>query len=98
MRDYYPQFWELLKEFDYRLHWGKYLSNLPSTGPESLRARYPRWDDFMELREKMDPNQIFLTDYWRNYLGIPLMVTQVDGNKLSVEEPTKGQVSDKDKN
>jgi FAD/FMN-containing dehydrogenase len=64
--DYYPQFWELLKPFDYRLHWGKALSG----DVAYLRRQYPRWDDFMRLREQMDPHQIFVTDYWRSHLGI----------------------------
>lgn len=64
--DYYPQFWELLKEFGYRLHWGKYLSG----DVAYLKARYPRWDDFMKAREAMDPAQLFVTRYWRRHLGI----------------------------
>ena len=61
-----PNFWELLKKYDYRLHWGKSLSG----DVAYLKERYPRWDDFMQLREKMDPHQIFVTDYWRKHLGI----------------------------
>jgi D-arabinono-1,4-lactone oxidase/FAD binding domain len=64
--DFYPQFWELLKDFDFRPHWGKFL---PDNAPE-LRALYPRWNDFMQLREQMDPHQIFVTAYWRGHLGI----------------------------
>jgi FAD/FMN-containing dehydrogenase len=64
--DYFPQFWELLKDFNYRLHWGKYLSG----DVEYLKSNYPRWDDFMKVREAMDPDQIFVSDYWRKHLGI----------------------------
>jgi hypothetical protein len=63
---YYPQFWDLLKDFDFRLHWGKYLLK----DPEYLKKQYPKWDDFMKIRAEMDPNQIFVTDYWRERLGI----------------------------
>jgi FAD/FMN-containing dehydrogenase len=63
---FYPQFWELLKDLSYRLHWGKALSG----DVDYLRQRYPRWDDFMRLRERMDPDQVFVTDYWRRHLGI----------------------------
>ena len=65
--DYYPQFWELLRPFDYRLHWGKALSG----DVAYLKSRYPRWDDFMALRQQMDPQQIFVTEYWRINMGIP---------------------------
>jgi len=64
--DFYPQFWKLLKEFDFRPHWGKFL---PDNAME-LKALYPRWDDFMQLRAQMDPHQIFVTAYWRGHLGI----------------------------
>jgi hypothetical protein len=63
---FYPQFWELLKGLSYRLHWGKALSG----DVDYLRQRYPRWDDFMRLRERIDPDQVFLTDYWWRHLGI----------------------------
>ena len=69
---FYPQFWNLLKGFDFRPHWGKYLP--PGDGPQGvayLRKNYPRWDDFMKLRAQYDPRQIFVTDYWRSHLGIP---------------------------
>lgn len=65
-RDFYPPLWERMKKFNYRLHWGKYLSE----DVAYLRARYPRWDDFMNLRKTLDPHQIFVTDYWRKHLGI----------------------------
>ncbi len=67
--NYYPQFWNLLmnnKDLSCRFHWGKYIP----VAPEYLNAQYPKWNAFMALREKMDPYQIFLTDYWRKRLGI----------------------------
>lgn len=69
-KTYYPQFWELFKakDLDYRLHWGKYL---PDTAAAYLSARYPRWRDFLKVREQLDPGRVFLTEYWRTHLGIP---------------------------
>lgn len=68
---FYPQFWALLKEFDYRLHWGKFIpSSLSDTGPEYLKKQYPKFDEFMKIRKEMDPNDIFLTSYWKRHLGI----------------------------
>jgi D-arabinono-1,4-lactone oxidase len=68
---YWPQFWELLRdnEIPFRLHWAKYQ---PASEPGSrgwvdyFKDRYPRWADFLRLREERDPNNIFLTDYWRD--------------------------------
>jgi FAD/FMN-containing dehydrogenase len=65
---FYPQFWEIMKKFDCRFHWGKYMP----IDPAYLSARYPRWDEFMTLRQQLDPNQVFVTDYWRERLGIRL--------------------------
>jgi hypothetical protein len=63
---FYPQFWQIMQRFDCRFHWGKYMP----ADPAYLRAQYPRWDDFMALQQRMDPNQVFVTDYWRERLGI----------------------------
>jgi hypothetical protein len=65
--DYYPQFWNLLMEdFKCRFHWGK---SMPAA-PQYLEKQYPKWKDFMALRAEMDPNQVFVTDYWSKHLGI----------------------------
>lgn len=64
---YYPQFWDLLKtKYDCRFHWGKYQP----LDPGYLSTKYPKWGAFMQLRAAMDPHNVFLTSYWRQYLGI----------------------------
>ena len=35
-----------------------------------LAAQYPRWGDFLRLREQRDPHNVFLTDYWRDRFGL----------------------------
>lgn len=81
---FYPQLWQLLRDNDipFRLHWGK---SQPIYAPgdrewvDWFRALYPRWDDFLRLRERRDPNNIFLTSYWRDRFGLwdaPLPVPQ----------------------
>jgi hypothetical protein len=74
---FYPQFWDLLSDFDFRLHWGKHLPDrtTPSSDPDRdwpgyMRSQYPRIDDFMRLRADLDPRGVFLTDYWSSKLGI----------------------------
>ena len=67
--------WSLLREAEipFRLHWGKlqpaYLAE-DRTWVDFFRAQYPRWDDFLCLRAERDPNNIFLTDYWRDRFGL----------------------------
>jgi len=64
---FYGQYWELLRPFNFRLHWGKYL---PEGAAGYLREQYPKWDDFMALRQEMDPEGVFLSSYWKRSLGL----------------------------
>lgn len=49
-----------------RPHWGK----VHSLKAAQLARLYPRWDDFLALRERMDPQGRFLTPYLRGLFGI----------------------------
>jgi FAD-linked oxidoreductase len=49
-----------------RPHWGK----VHSLEGRQLAALYPRWDDFLALRERMDPHGRFLTPYLRALFGL----------------------------
>ncbi len=72
---FFPQFWELLRErqIPFRLHWGK---EIPPSSPAEQRwvelfaSRYPRWQDFLALRAELDPDDVFITRYWRERLGL----------------------------
>lgn len=71
----YPRLWSLLREagIPFRLHWGKFQPRYPAgdrTWVDFFRAQYPRWDDFLALRAERDPNNVFLTDYWRERFGL----------------------------
>ena len=68
---YFRQFWDLLVENDipFRLHWGKYQPEYDyAAWAKYFRDKFPRWDDFLELRRLRDPHDVFLTDYWRRHL------------------------------
>jgi D-arabinono-1,4-lactone oxidase len=72
---FFPQFWELLRDHGvpFRLHWGK---EMPASSPgdrrwvELLASRYPQWARFLALRTELDPDEVFLTEYWRDRLGL----------------------------
>jgi len=49
-----------------RPHWGK----VHSLKAAQLSRLYPRWDDFLALRERMDPRGVFLTPYLRGLFGV----------------------------
>ncbi len=55
-----------LDDIPFRLHWGKYIPGYDfKDWAEYYRSQYPKWDDFMKLREQRDPKNIFLTNYWK---------------------------------
>ena len=69
---YYQLFWDLLSQYDFRPHWGKYLPAPQSAqGVAYMQQRYPNWQAWMNLRAEMDPTQVFVSDYWRDHLAIP---------------------------
>ncbi len=66
---YYPQFWNLLmndKDLSCRFHWGKYMP----VNPDYLKQQYPKLNDFLSIRKKLDPDNIFVSEYWQKRLGI----------------------------
>jgi D-arabinono-1,4-lactone oxidase len=74
-RTMFAGLWDLLREagIPFRLHWGKFQPTYPSgdrSWVDFFRSQYPRWDDFLALRAERDPNNIFLTDYWRERFGL----------------------------
>ncbi len=77
-KDYYQQFWDLLKPYQFRTHWGKWQPGDEDSASENerwreyLRGNYPKWDAFLALRDQLDPDQIFVNDYWRSRFGIPV--------------------------
>jgi hypothetical protein len=67
--------WERLRDagVPFRLHWGKFQPACHAGDPgwvDFFRGQYPRWDDFLALRAERDPNNIFLTAYWRDRFGL----------------------------
>lgn len=48
-----------------RPHWGK----MHTRDAAYLRAAYPRFGDFAELRDKLDPGRLFVNAYLARVLG-----------------------------
>jgi len=55
----------IMDEYDGRPHWGKRHYRSAAT----LRPRYPEWDRFADIRERLDPERRFENDYLRRVLG-----------------------------
>jgi L-gulono-1,4-lactone dehydrogenase len=66
--DYVPYFKaveELMMGFGGRPHWGK----LHFRTAADLRPAYPRWDDFIAVRNRLDPQGVFRNAYLDRVLG-----------------------------
>jgi L-gulonolactone oxidase len=55
----------IARSVDGRPHWGK----MHDRHAASLRGSYPRFDDFVALRDKLDPNRLFTNPYLDRVLG-----------------------------
>lgn len=67
--DYRPLFAAIepiLQKHGGRPHWGK-LHTL--TAPDFAKL-YPNWNDFLEVRQQMDPDGIFLNDHLKGVFGL----------------------------
>jgi L-gulono-1,4-lactone dehydrogenase len=56
----------VLTTYDGRPHWGK----LHTRRAADLAATYPRFADFVELRDRMDPDRLFTNDYLERVLTL----------------------------
>lgn len=63
--EYFTAFERIASRFAGRPHWGK----LHSLGYASLRERVPRLDDFIAIRDRVDPGRIFANAYTEQVLG-----------------------------
>jgi FAD-linked oxidoreductase len=64
-REYFAAVEEIMTGHEGRPHWGK----LHGRDAESLRAVYPRFDDFLAVRDRFDPERRFENAYLRRVLG-----------------------------
>jgi FAD-linked oxidoreductase len=62
---YFEAFEQIVSAVGGRPHWGK----LHTLGVEELRTHYPRYDDFLAVRDRLDPGRVFANDYTRRCLG-----------------------------
>jgi FAD/FMN-containing dehydrogenase len=56
---------EILRQYDGRPHWGK----LHTRTADDLAPAYPRWKEFQEIRDRLDPDRVFANDHLRRVLG-----------------------------
>jgi FAD-linked oxidoreductase len=65
LEEYFPTAERIFCAVGGRPHWGK----LHTRGPDYLASVYPRYADFVALRDKLDPNRRFTNAYLTQILG-----------------------------
>ena len=62
---YFREVERIMDAFEGRPHWGK----LHFQDAERLRPRYPEWDRFLAVRDRLDPDRRFANAYLERVLG-----------------------------
>ncbi|MEU4195235.1 D-arabinono-1,4-lactone oxidase [Kribbella sp. NPDC026611] len=62
---YFQAFERIVDDYQARPHWGK----LHTLTAAELRERYPRFDDFLAVRDRLDPGHTFGNTYTRQVFG-----------------------------
>ncbi len=65
-QEYFDAAEEIFLAHEGRPHWGK----MHSLSAAQLAPRYPRWDEFMKIRQRMDPDGVFLNPYLEKLFGL----------------------------
>ncbi|MEO6088143.1 MAG: D-arabinono-1,4-lactone oxidase [Umezawaea sp.] len=64
-REYFDVFERIAGAVGGRPHWGK----MHTLGADTLRERYPHFDDFRRVRDEVDPEHVFTNPYLDRVLG-----------------------------
>jgi FAD-linked oxidoreductase len=64
--NYFRQVEVIHREHEGRPHWGK----MHTQDYRTLSQLYPRWADFLNIRQQLDPHGMFLNDYLRETFGV----------------------------
>jgi L-gulonolactone oxidase len=62
---YFQAFERIVADYDGRPHWGK----LHTLTASDLASRYPRFNDFLAVRDRLDPTRAFANPYTRQVFG-----------------------------
>jgi FAD-linked oxidoreductase len=64
-RDYFALMEPILRDHDGRPHWGKVHTRTAA----DLEPVYPRFEEFLAMRDRLDPQRVFANDHLRRVLG-----------------------------
>ncbi|CAO3608903.1 unnamed protein product [Cunninghamella echinulata] len=67
----YKKYWkgyeDIMRKYNGRPHWAKAHGQTQ----KDLQASYPKFNDFLQIRQKLDPKGMFLNDYLKRHLIYP---------------------------
>jgi FAD/FMN-containing dehydrogenase len=63
--DYFGLLEPIMRAHDGRPHWGK----VHTRAADDLRPAYPRFDDFLTMRDRLDPDRVFANPHLQRILG-----------------------------
>jgi len=63
--DYFALLEPIMRAYDGRPHWGK----VHTRTADDLRPAYRRFDDFLAMRDRLDPDRVFANPHLRQILG-----------------------------
>ncbi|NYF10091.1 FAD-linked oxidoreductase [Leifsonia sp. AK011] len=63
--EYFREIEAIMRDHEGRPHWGK----MHGRTAEDLRPAYPRFDDFLAVRDRLDPDRLFANPYLSRVLG-----------------------------
>lgn len=63
--DYFSAMEDVMKAYGGRPHWGK----MHQRGCDDLAALYPRFEEFLAVRDRLDPDRVLTNPYLRHVLG-----------------------------
>ena len=64
--EYFRAFDAIMRTYDGRPHWGK----LHTLGASDFAKLYPRWNDFLKIRQELDPQGKLLNPHLRKVFGV----------------------------
>jgi L-gulonolactone oxidase len=64
--EYFRGVESIMDDYDGRPHWGKLHFQTAAT----LAPRYPRWNEFISARDRLDPAGTFRNDYLDRVLSV----------------------------
>ena len=65
-KQYFAALEPIFLKYDGRPHWGK----IHTLSAKEQRARYPQFNEFLRVRQAMDPRGLFANDHIKNVLGL----------------------------